>query len=47
MGVENGWDFGGAEDEKAGGEDVRFVVGGGGSAGAALGVDGTVLTERD
>jgi len=47
MGVENGCEIPGVDDDKAGGGSLGVVVVGGGCDGAAFGVDGTVATVRD
>lgn len=47
MGVENGCEIPGVDDDKAGGGSLGSVVGGGGCDGAAFGVDGTVATVRE
>ena len=47
IGVENGCEIPGLEEDRAEGGAVGFVVGGGGSEGTVLGVDEIVAMERD
>lgn len=47
IGVENGCEIPGVEEERTGGGSLEVVVGGGGCDGGADWVDGTVETDRD